>query len=127
MEPAPDVLNNLLHRAAIDLAFPYLANSLVDDFAPLRFRISVRAIVEAGYKPLGQERPIFLRQSQHFGHFFAAQRSCKLNIPVYACPGNRSCFWLLARMNLPVRFLEVGDGQAQVAFGVGERAWPGRS
>jgi hypothetical protein len=39
---------NLLHRAATDVAFLDLAGAPVNDFVPLRFRVSVHGVSEAG-------------------------------------------------------------------------------
>ena len=68
----PDILNNLLHWAATDLTLLDLAGASVNDFTPLRFRIGVHGVVEAGDQSAGKERPVCFRQGQHFGHFFGS-------------------------------------------------------
>ena len=69
MELVADVLDNLLHRTAIDFAFLDFAGAPVNDFLPLRCGVSVHGVVEAGDRLAGKERPVLFRQGQHFGHF----------------------------------------------------------
>ncbi len=69
MELVPDVVNNLLHRAAGEVAFLNFARAPVNDGLPLHLRVRIYCIIEAGDKPVGEKRPILLRQGQHFSHF----------------------------------------------------------
>src|ERR1035437_9335456 len=71
MELVADVLNNLLHRVATDLAFLNLAGAPVNDCVPLRFRVSIHGVIEARDELPGQIGPILFRQGQHFNHFFS--------------------------------------------------------
>ena len=73
MELVADVLDNLLHRATTDFAFLNLAGAPVNHFVPLRSRVRVHGVIEAGDKLPGEERPVWFRQGQHFGHSFSSK------------------------------------------------------
>jgi hypothetical protein len=105
MELLPNVFNDLLHGAAMDLAFLQLAGAPVKDLLPLRFGVGIHGVVQAGNKAAHQERPVLRWPSQHFSHFLGSDAHT-VNIGVECFPGKLSeLFLLLARMELGVSLL----------------------
>lgn len=63
-----NVLNDVVHGTASDLAFLDLTGTAVDDFVPLRFGVGVLLRIEAGDELTGQMRPVGGGEGQHFGN-----------------------------------------------------------
>jgi hypothetical protein len=62
---------------ALDRALLDFAGTAVNDFAPLRFGVSVHDVVKTGDELMSQERPVLNRQRKHFGDFFSGNAHFK--------------------------------------------------
>lgn len=72
MEIGLDVPDHLFLWPGIHPALGHLAGAPVNDFAPLRFGVSVNGVVKTGDELASQIRAVLLGQGQHFGHFLSS-------------------------------------------------------